>query len=279
MITIFNELTTDDHLTSLEQESKKYTGLYVDMENKPERKYVKEQAELINKLLKKLDRARIDLSKEFRTNVESEFNEIKQRLESANLPFTALIDEHKEKRSKELAEKKAKEQAILDALQKERDHEDALTLDEMMTFKKEQSDREQKERDELIVKQAIEKEEALKIQAEERAEQAEKDKILAQAQAARDAEQAKKDAIEAEKRSEERAEQAAKQATVIELKRQFDEQERIDSEKAKLEANKKHVGMIRREIKEQIMKAGIDEEQAVKVVKILLKLNNVTINY
>lgn len=69
-IAIFKEITTNDYLKELKVESEKYTGLYVDMEDAPQRKYVKDKAHDINQLLKKIDRKRIDASKEYKIKVE-----------------------------------------------------------------------------------------------------------------------------------------------------------------------------------------------------------------
>ena len=52
-IAIFESVIIDDALIELEAEGKKYEGLYVDMENAPERKYVKDKAALISGLKKK----------------------------------------------------------------------------------------------------------------------------------------------------------------------------------------------------------------------------------
>ena len=49
-ITIFKELTTEEQLVELQLEADKYTGLYVDMSNAPERKYVKETCIFCNGL-------------------------------------------------------------------------------------------------------------------------------------------------------------------------------------------------------------------------------------
>ncbi len=46
-VSIFKELTTEDQLCQLEAEAEKYTGLHVEMENKDERKFVKDKASLI----------------------------------------------------------------------------------------------------------------------------------------------------------------------------------------------------------------------------------------
>lgn len=154
-VTIFNSLTTDEVLSELEAESKNYTGLYVDMTNPPERKYVKEKAESINGLIKKLDRARIDKSKEYKVKVEAEAKEIKERLIAANLPFQSLIDEYKIKRAEELAAKKAAEESAELARRLPLDHDDAISMNEFFDFKREELKKEQAIRDDEIRKQAV----------------------------------------------------------------------------------------------------------------------------
>jgi hypothetical protein len=274
-IQIFKDLTTSEYLDSLDAESEKYQGLYVDMDNAKERKFVKEQAEGINKLQKKLDRARIDLSRDYKLKVEAEFKGIKERLDKANSPFILLIDAHKEKRAKELAEAKAKEQAIADALQKERDHEDAIMMDKVIAFEKQEAIRLQKERDEEIARQARESEEKARIEAEDRADEAEKARLLSEAQAKRDAEAAR---IEAEKREKEAAEQAKRDAEIKHEQEAEAERQRL----AKLEDNKKHSAKIRNEIKDCLMvHDSIDEALAVDIVTMIAKkqVANLTINY
>lgn len=137
-IIIFKELTTNDYLDQLQVESEKYTGLYVDMNNAPERKYVKEKAQTINDLLKKIDRARIDESKAYKLKAEKEAADIKERLEIANLPFTLLIDAYTAERKKILDEEKVRKQAVIDAEHYEIDHEFALMINKTFAFDREQ---------------------------------------------------------------------------------------------------------------------------------------------
>ena len=153
-VVLFKDVATEDIISSLEEEGKKYTGLYVDMNNAPERKYVKDQAETITKMLKALDRARIDKAKDFKASVEKEAAYIKERLEEANRPFTLLIDAHKAERKKILDEQKRIEDEKAMAIEKERDHEYALLMDAKVMADKAEAIREQQARDELIAKQA-----------------------------------------------------------------------------------------------------------------------------
>ena len=179
-IAIFKELTTEDFLQQLEAESEKYEGLYVDMDNKEERKYVKDKAVVINDMLKKLDRARIDKSKAYKKQVEDEAAAIKFILESANKPFTLLIDEHKAKRAAELAEIKRIEDMKAEAEQYQLDHEEAIMLNRIWDL--EAGEREaEKERQ----KQAqIEREALIAKEAAERAATIERNKVIAEQQRA-----------------------------------------------------------------------------------------------
>lgn len=140
-IIIFEEVTTESALQEIEANGKKYEGLYVEMDNAPERKYVKGMASEINSMLKKLDRARIDKSKEYKQKVEAEALAIKSRLEKANEPFTLLIDEYAAKRADILAKEKAARDAIELRKKIAQDHEFALLLDDK--FESESLQREQ----------------------------------------------------------------------------------------------------------------------------------------
>jgi len=136
-IAIFKEITTEEYLMEIEDQSKKYhEGIYVDMDDAPQRKHIRDSAELISKILKRLDRARIDKKKEYGLQVEKEAELIRLRLEKANSPFTVLIDEWKDKRAKILAEEKRKREAKELAEQIEKDHEFALLLDDQMMCEK-----------------------------------------------------------------------------------------------------------------------------------------------
>lgn len=272
-IAIFESVTTEESLSLLEAEAEKYTGLHVEMDNKEERKFVKDKASLISGLLKKLDRARIDISKEYKTKVEAEALLIKVRLEKANEPFTLLIDEHKERRAKILAEKKAKEEAKELAIQIIKDHEDAITMDKIRTFEIQEAEREKKEKEEELKKQARREAEIQTELAEKRAEQAEKEKIIAEAKARRDAEQAEAQRVKD-------VEDAKESARLKEVERQRQEKIKRDAEKARMEANKAHVGRVRKQIKEHIMKGcEIDESLAKKIVLSLIETKLITINY
>ena len=249
-ITIFKEITTNEVLLELEAESQKYEGLHVDMDNKEERKFVKDKASLVSGMLKKLDRARIDESKEYKIKVEKEAGDIKERLEIINLPFTALIDAHKAERAAILAEEKAIREAKELAIQIKIDHEDAIQYNKVHAFEKAEAIRSQKERDDKLKAEAIEQATA---DAFEREEQAELKRV-------RDVEQAKQDQIN----------------------KQNTEKQRIKDEEAKRLSNQEHVTATCKGAKETLMQfAGLTEEQAINAVKAIRnnQVLNVTLNF
>jgi hypothetical protein len=135
-IVLFSSITTEKALRQLELEGEKYEGLYVDMNDKEQRKYVKDAAQFISDTLKKLDRARIDMAKVHKISIEAEAKAVRERLESANLPFTMLIDAHKHERAEILAAEKAKADAIGLAIQISGDHNEAILIDKVETYEK-----------------------------------------------------------------------------------------------------------------------------------------------
>lgn len=100
--------------------------------------------------------------------------------------------------------------------------------------------------------------------------QAELDRVAAEQRAAQDK-------IDAERRQDE----AVARAEAAERQRQADEQARIDAEAKAREADRAHKGATLKAIKEAIMGAGITEEQAKAVVKLIAagKVPAVSIQY
>ena len=135
-ITIFESVVIESALSELEAEGVKYDGLYVDMNNAPERKYVKDKASLIATLKKKVERVRIDAAKSYKAEVEKQAFAIHERLDAANSNFQVLIDEYNLERKKILDAEKARKQAILDAAQFDLDHEMGLLINKTYEFDK-----------------------------------------------------------------------------------------------------------------------------------------------
>ena len=192
-IAIFKEVTTEEVLQSLEADGEKYTGLFVDMDNPAERKYVKDAASKISGMLKTLDRARIDKARDFKQAIEMEASSIKTRLEAANEPYTLLIDSHKEKRAAILAEKKAIEDAAELLIQIEEDHDSAVMEDKVRHFERLEAARLQEDRDSKIASEAAENATRESEAKAEREAKAKEDARLAE-QARIDAEQAAREA-------------------------------------------------------------------------------------
>lgn len=233
-VVLFKDLTVLEKLDELVEAGEKYQGLYVDMANKDERKYVKDQAKTINDLLKALDRKRIDLSKAYKANVEAEAKLIREKLELANSPFTKLIDEWNEKRARELAEEKRIKELKELAEQKERDHEEALSLNRLWDL--ESAERERKREEEK------------------------------QAQI---------------KREQEIAERAAKQALINAENARKAEEQRIENERLKREADTAHKAKVNNSILSVLVNNGIGEDDAKTMIKLAVRneLPNLTINY
>jgi hypothetical protein len=154
-ISIFQDVTTEESLLALEKSAETYENLYVEMDQPEQRKFVKEQAAHIIGVLKKLDRVRIDKSRDYKVQVEAEAGLIKARLEGANKPFTDLIDEYKIVRENELAKQKAREAAKQLAIQIPIDHDDGLLMNKMFDFEKAEAIREDQKRIDIIAAQAI----------------------------------------------------------------------------------------------------------------------------
>jgi len=171
-VTLFKDLTTDEHLTELEANSEEYNGLYVDMEVAEQRKYVKGKAADIKDIIKRVNSARIKKSKDYRVLVEAEAASIIARLEKANEPFTLLIDDYDAARKVILDAEKASKLAIENAAQKLIDHEFAILLDKSYLADKLEAERLQFEHDEKIRVDAEENARLSIIRAKEVADQA-----------------------------------------------------------------------------------------------------------
>jgi len=153
-LSVFDASVTEAKLQEIEHTSTTYTDLWVDMDDAEARKFVKARSSEITDIVKRIDRSRIDIVKEYRVKVEYEASSIITRLSAANLPFSALIDEHKLKRDKILAAKKARQDAIDLAFEVERDHEFALLIDDKVMQDKADAVKAQKEYDQAIASEA-----------------------------------------------------------------------------------------------------------------------------
>ena len=212
--------------------------------------------------------------------------------DEARKPLTDWEAEQKEIEAKEKAEKEAEELAV----KIESDHEIAVLLNREHDRLKEEEEKEVErvrlER-EAQAKQAQEARE--KRIAEDARANAEREKIeaeLREKQAIEAKEKAENEAVEAEKNAKAEAEAAAIQAKENtrlaaekarkdEIARQEAKAKEEREEIAKREANKRHVGSIRRQAKESIMALGFSEPEAKKIVLAICNnsISNVTISY
>jgi hypothetical protein len=149
-VTIFTELTTTEKLEEITKESENYIGLYVDMSDPKQRKYVKDKAESIRFIRKDLNTSRIKKVKDYTAKVKKEFDGIDVILSDANGPFTLLIDGYANERKVILDKEKKRLCDIERAVQKEIDHEYAILLDKSYLADKLAAEKAQAERDEAI---------------------------------------------------------------------------------------------------------------------------------
>lgn len=164
---------------------------------------------------------------------------------------------------------------------------------ELERLRQEQAKREQEEREARIAAEAKAQAEAeAKRQAEEHARQLEAQKAAAKAEAERKEREAAEAIARAEREKQEAIAQAEAQAKAAaeqaerarqdEIRRQQEERARIQREAEAREANKRHVGAIRKAAKEALMtECRLTEDQAKSVVMAINsgKIPSVKINY
>ena len=298
-------MTTEEKILQIEKDSKKYQGLVVDMDNPSERKKVKESASVINDILKKLERARIDKSKDYKAKVEAEAKSIRERLEIANKPLTLLIEDHAEKQRKIREKEKTRQDKIQGAFDSMKDMamnalgqtsiviqsiiEELESFDFNRNIFQERTDEAVKEHSELMVKlqrmkeaeeaneemqrrsDEIERKEREIAEAEEKARVAEERKLIEEEAAAKAKQEANlriaRETEEAEKRAKEREEAAVK----TERDRIEREQKEKEEEERIREADKKHKGAIHSEIVKKLVAGGLTEKDAKKAVELIAK--------
>lgn len=149
--------------------------------------------------------------------------------------------------------------------------------EELNRLRVEAEERAVKDREDNIRREASEKAEAEKMAAIEREQQTKQDSIRAE-QAKVDAE---KRALEAEKNAEHLANIAAERARLLEIARVEQQQKDEAAELAKREANKKNIGKIRKEAKEDLIALGATEALAKKIILAIhgKEVRNIKINY
>ena len=162
--------------------------------------------------------------------------------------------------------------------QKERDEQMKREAAEEATRQAEDKAAREAERSAKERRAATEREERVRSEAAE----SERQRISAEERAKLEAEQAEKNRVAAEEQAKINADAAAENARLAEIKRQEDAEKAEKIETEKREANKRHVGKIRKAAKEDLMQIlGIKEKDAVSIVMAVTKglISNVTINY
>jgi len=163
---------------------------------------------------------------------------------------------------------------------------------ELAALRRKQAEQDQKDRDAETARKAAEKARSdaeAEAQAErDAAAKREADARAAQAKAEQDAEDAVERQKQAEARAEaeklaavKRAEEAAEAARLAEVKRQDDDRAAEAAAQRRREADREHKSKVLRKAKESIMSAGITEDQARAVIKLISagKVPNVQVNY
>ena len=153
----YREVTTEAVLIELEADAQKHIGLWVDMNNGPERKYVKDKAALGKSLIKKLDRSRIDQSAAHKLMLDTEAEAIRLRLEDIISPYTVLINLHADEQKVIRDKAKAIQDAKDLSFEIERDHEFALLMDSQVMQEKAAAIQAQLDYDSVIAIQAAER--------------------------------------------------------------------------------------------------------------------------
>lgn len=266
----------------------------------------KRTASLANKVAKlkvRLD----DLGKELVSDwkqkakaVDVNRKSMRDALDSLKLEARKPLTEWEEEQERIAAEKAAAEEAERIRKEIESDWELAILMNEKI-------DRDRKEEAERLERERVEREEAMKREAaekarkeaeekaasekarieqekrdaEERAKEAERQRIAAEERAKIEAEQAEKRRIEAEEKAKRDAEEAAERAKQQQIAEQKAKEDAEKAEQERREANKRHVGGIRKAAKESLMAIGIDEALAKEIVMAINdgKIKNITINY
>lgn len=152
---------------------------------------------------------------------------------------------------------------------------------ELARLRVEAAERERIEREQRIAQEAADK---ARREEEERAQHERLAAERREAELKLQAERAERERLEAQQRAERAERQAAEQAeqaAAAERQRIADEQAAREKEDRRRAANREHKGNVMRAAKEAFMRAGITEDQAREVVKLIAtgQVPNVTITY
>jgi len=275
-----------------------------DLSTASSRKKTASLSSKVSKLKVKLDEMGKDLVSDWKKQakiVDSNRKSMRDALDELRDEARKPLTEWEEEQSRIEAEEQSRIEAEALLKQLNNDHELGLLLNEKITAERKEGE-ERRERERVEVEEAMkaeaarvarieaerkankekEKIEREKKAAEERAEKAERDRIAAEERAKIQAEQAEIARIAAEKSSQEAAKKAAEDARLAQIQTQKDKDEAERMAQEKREANKRHIGKIRKEAKESLMDStNIDEKTAKSIVLAIHSgtVRNITINY
>ncbi len=156
---------------------------------------------------------------------------------------------------------------------------------ELTKLREEKETREKKEREDKIAQDAAEAAREESETKEKEAKEAEKRAIQQASEAVKQREKAeekaRQDAIVAKEIAKKQEETAAINARNKEILKQENQKKKEAADIAKREADKKNVGKIRKEAKQSLMAAGLDEESAKKIVLAIVHgdIKHVSITY
>ena len=131
------ELIETDVVESLcnEIESKLPEGIWLDLEDKEQRKIVKDGVKEINETIKQIERARIDANKNYAESVNATADEIKSRILNAGSSVIELLDDYEKPiKEKQKADREAKNLEELKAKNKYAKFELFTQLEELIGF-------------------------------------------------------------------------------------------------------------------------------------------------
>lgn len=296
---IFQCNKAEELISKIEAEAR---SIVPDLSTDKGRKAIASTARKVSTSKVALDNLGKDLVSEWKTKakgVDAERKLIRNRLDALRDEVRQpLTDWENAEKEREVAEREAAEllydhgQALSENSLFDRQREVERKEAEQAQIEQDRLDKEAAERVEAEriahdARIAIEAKERAQAQAKEAAERAEREaqeKIQIAENAAKQAEQEK---VEAEQREKIRAEyaerekqEAVERARQMEIDRQAEEKRQAEQTQAKLEADRKHVGIIRREAKEDLMRI-VDEDTAKKIVIAIHKgeIEHITINY
>jgi colicin import membrane protein len=235
--------------------------------------------------IEKVGREYLKKLKEQPKIVEAELRDFIKEMDKLRDETRKPLTEWEEEQAKIKAEEEARISAEKLAAQIEIDHEIALLLDEKYTQEKERVKAEQvqkqQEYEAKLKAEAAAQAEKEKAEAIEREKAAQARAIRAEQLAKQQAEAAEKSRIESEARAKQAVIDAAEKAKQDEIDRQKAAQEAERIEQERREANKRHIGKIRRQTKEDLILLGLSESIAKSVVMAIhdQKIRNLSIKY